>query len=129
MKACHLSFAFNEIVHDYAKTVNGELPFTVVHIAVAAWYYEPCLAPGLIAHSLRTKSKRWDDCMPNIKTAVKDERVHNRGSDIPSAVTHYLIVEGVTNGKQERAPYEAFKAAFVQQLQTKIPRCADHVKL
>jgi hypothetical protein len=35
--ACHLSYAFNEIVRDYAKTVNGDLPFTVVHIAVASW--------------------------------------------------------------------------------------------
>ena len=25
----------------------------------------------LVAHSLRTKSQRWDDCMPNIKKAVQ----------------------------------------------------------
>ena len=35
--ACHLSYAFNEIVRDYARTVSGALPFTVVHIAVASW--------------------------------------------------------------------------------------------
>ena len=62
--------------------------------------------------------------MPNIQAAVNAQRVHNRGSDIPSAVTHYLIVEGVTNGKQEQSPYESFKATFVQQLQTKIPSIA-----
>jgi hypothetical protein len=34
------------------------------------------------------------------------------------------VVEGITNGREERSPYEAFKTAFVQQLQSKIPSIA-----
>jgi hypothetical protein len=63
---------------------------TCCDTAACVRYYEPCNTPGLVAHALRTKSQRWNDCMPNIKAAVNAQRAHNRGSDIPPAVTHYL---------------------------------------
>ena len=111
-KQCQLSFAFNQVCQEYAKTVGGKLPFTLLHMNDATRMPISSRQEGrnYMAYQLRANSKRWQVSMKKLESVWPSELCKQESCDVPDGCSHYIIVDGVTKGEDDAEAFLNFQA-------------------
>lgn len=128
--SCALSRAFAEVLGKYSSTVQGKLPFTLLHIGMVT---DACRDPACFAYSLRSHIPAcWE------KSAARSAKIKKQdgfrygtkrrepgsahcyqfdgGPDIIPGANAYIMIETLdSDGNETNVAWESFVSKFVQQ--------------
>ena len=123
--SCSFARAFSDICMQYAKTVGGKMPFTVIMFASAATLYESARTAGTNASILSQASKRWKTTQQALDEMLQFRPARSFGG-CPSGCTHFVVADGLSSGnKLDGAPISSFQDSFVRGLtEQQIPTIA-----
>lgn len=118
--------AFSKACLKYEKAHHG-LPFALMCFSTPLCLPYSAEYPDHTAYNLREASQRpgsWDTRHKSFQNSLDEERALWPIDDMPAGASHYIVVEGLTEGKVDEAPLQDLKAEFVQKLTTDFPSIA-----